>query len=332
LRFHGKGKVNRHLVAVEVRVERGTNQGMKLDRLTFYQDRLESLDSQTVKCRRTVQHNRMFFDNVLKDIPYFRLQLLNHFLRVLDVMGGSVGNQFLHNKGLEQLDRHLFRQTALINLKFRTDYDNRTSGVINTFAQKVLTETAALTFQHIGKRIQGSVSGACYRTAAAAVVDQGVQSLVKHTFLVAHDDIRRSKLQKSLQTIVSVDDPSVQVVQVGSGETSAVQLHHRTKVRGNHRDRRHDHPFRTVSGFTEGFHNFQTFYNTGALLAAGVRQLRLQLLRVLIQVDGFQKLHDGFCSHAYPEAVSVGFAGVLVFFFRQDLFVLKSGISRIQYD
>ena len=75
-----------HLVTIEVSVERGTNKRMKLDRLTFYKDRLECLDTQTMQCRCTVQHNRMFFDDIFQYIPYFRLKLFNHFFSIFDVV------------------------------------------------------------------------------------------------------------------------------------------------------------------------------------------------------------------------------------------------------
>ena len=121
-----------HLVSIEVRVECGTYQGMQLDCLTFYQDRLKCLNAQSVQCRRTVQHNRMFLDNLFQHIPYLCIQLFYQLLRILDVLADSVSNEFLHNKRFEELDRHLLRKTALIDLKFRSNDDNRTSGVIYT--------------------------------------------------------------------------------------------------------------------------------------------------------------------------------------------------------
>jgi hypothetical protein len=54
-----------HLVAVEVGVESGTYKRMKLDSLTFNKDGLESLDTESVKCRSTVQHNGMLMDDIL---------------------------------------------------------------------------------------------------------------------------------------------------------------------------------------------------------------------------------------------------------------------------
>ena len=93
-----------HLVTVEVGVECGTNQRVQLNRFTFYQNRLERLDTQTMQCRGTVQHNRMLFDDVLENVPYLRLEFLDHFLCIFDVMCSAVGNQLFHNERFKQLD------------------------------------------------------------------------------------------------------------------------------------------------------------------------------------------------------------------------------------
>ena len=134
-----------HLVAVEVSVEGRTHQRMQLDGLALYQDRLKGLDTQSVQGRGTVQHNRMLFDNILQHIPYLRLQSLYHLLGILYIVGGSVGNQLLHNKGLKQLNGHFLRKAALVYLKFRSNHDNGTSGIVHTLSKQVLTETSLLT-------------------------------------------------------------------------------------------------------------------------------------------------------------------------------------------
>jgi hypothetical protein len=54
--------VDRHLVTVEVGIEGGANQRMKLDGLALDEDRLEGLDAQTMQRGRTVQQNRMLAD------------------------------------------------------------------------------------------------------------------------------------------------------------------------------------------------------------------------------------------------------------------------------
>ena len=45
LSFYGQRNVNRHLVSIEVGVERGTNQRVQLNGFTFYQYRFECLNS-----------------------------------------------------------------------------------------------------------------------------------------------------------------------------------------------------------------------------------------------------------------------------------------------
>ena len=50
----GQRKMHSHLVTVEIGVERGTYQRMKLNCLTFYKDWLERLNTKSVQCRGTV--------------------------------------------------------------------------------------------------------------------------------------------------------------------------------------------------------------------------------------------------------------------------------------
>ena len=100
---------------------------MQLDCLTFYKDRLECLDTKSVKSRSTVQHYRVLFDNLLQYIPYFRLESLDHFLGALNIVCGSVCCKLLHNERLEKLDCHLLRKTTLIDFQLWLYADNGTS-------------------------------------------------------------------------------------------------------------------------------------------------------------------------------------------------------------
>ena len=108
----------------------------------------------------------------------------------LDVAGGAGLHQALHDKGLEQLQGHLLGQAALVHLQLRAHHDNGTAGVVHALAQQVLAEAALLALEHVGQGLQRTVVGAGDRAAAAAVVDQGVHSLLEHTLLVADDDVR----------------------------------------------------------------------------------------------------------------------------------------------
>ena len=140
-----------HLVAVEVGVVRRTNERVQFDGATFPKDRFERLDTQAVQGRRAVQQNRMFVDDIFKDIPYFRRNFFDFFLRIFDVVRQTASHEFFHDKRFEEFERHFLRQTALVHFEFRSDNDNGTAGVVNTLTQQVLTETALFTFQEIGK-------------------------------------------------------------------------------------------------------------------------------------------------------------------------------------
>ena len=319
-----------HLVSVKVSVECGTYKRMQFDRTTLYQDRFKRLNTKSVQCRCTVQHNRMLFNDVLKDIPYLRLKTFYHLLGIFNIVRGAVGNQLFHYKRFKQLNRHLFGQTTLIDLQFRSYNDNGTSGIVYTFTKQVLTETSGFTLQHVGKRFQRTVARSCYRTAAAAIIDQRVYSLLKHTLLVADNDIRCMKLDEAFQTVVSVDDPAVQIIQVGGSKTASIQLYHGSEIRRDHGDHGHDHPFRFVPGFTEGFHNLQTFDDPCSLLTGGLLQTLFQFFGFLLHVDGFQKLLDSLCTHSYTETVSPFIISFLILSLCEYLLVCQVGLTFVQ--
>ena len=89
--------------------------------------------------------------------------------------------QFLeaaNDERLEQHERHLLGQAALVKLQFRPDNNHRTTRVIHTLAEQVLAETTALTLEHVGQRLECTVTRTGYRTAMATVVEQRV-----HRFL-----------------------------------------------------------------------------------------------------------------------------------------------------
>ena len=71
LSFDRKRNVNGHLVTVEVGVERRANERMELNRFSFDQHRLESLNPQAVEGRRAVEQHRMPLDDFFEDVPNF---------------------------------------------------------------------------------------------------------------------------------------------------------------------------------------------------------------------------------------------------------------------
>ena len=132
----------------------------------------------------------MVLNDLFENVPNHRILLLHQFFGLLD--GGAVAALFqaMIDERLEQFERHLLGKTALVQLQFRTDHDDRAAGVIHALAEQVLAEAALLALQRIGERFQRAVVGAAQYTAAAAVVEQRVDRFLQHALFIAHDHVR----------------------------------------------------------------------------------------------------------------------------------------------
>src|SRR5260370_6288629 len=155
----------------------------------------------------------MLVDHVLENVPHYRFLLLDHFLGLLD--GGAVplGLELVIDEGLEELERHRLRETALIELELGTDDDDGTARVVHALAEEVLPETALLALERIAQGLERAVVGAPEDAAAAAVVEEGVKGVLEHVRFIEHDDIRRPQLHELLQPVVAVDDAAEQHLQ-----------------------------------------------------------------------------------------------------------------------
>ena len=114
LRFDRKRYVDRHLIAVEVRVERGANERVKLNRLALDQHGLESLHAEPMQRRCAVEENRMLLDHLSKNVPNLGAFVLNHLPRGLNGRHESLLLELGINKGLEELECHAVRKAALM--------------------------------------------------------------------------------------------------------------------------------------------------------------------------------------------------------------------------
>src|SRR5215475_1098613 len=124
LRFGRERDVDRHLVAVEVGVEGRADERMNLDRLAFDQHRLEGLDAQAVERRRAVEQDRVILNHLLEDVPDHVVVALDHLLGLLDSRGVALGFEPVVDERLEQLQGHLLRQAALVQLQLGADDDH----------------------------------------------------------------------------------------------------------------------------------------------------------------------------------------------------------------
>ena len=251
LRFEGQRKVHSHLVTVEVSVESRTNERVKTDRITFDELRIEGLNTQTVKRRSTVQHNRMVFNNLFENVPHFRTFCVNELLSSLERIDNAIFFQSLDDERLVKFESHALRKTALVHLEFRTHDDHGTARVVHALTEKVHTEAALLTLDEFRERLQraGRTGAHCATTA----IEQLVHCFLEHTLFVAENHVRSLDVNQLLQTVVAVDHATVEFVQVRGSETATIERNERTKIRRNHRKNVKNHPFRLVRealGFT----------------------------------------------------------------------------------
>src|ERR671921_1085844 len=285
LRLGAQGHVHRHLVAVEVRVEGGTDQRVDLDGLALDEHRLERLDAETVERRRAIQEHRVLLDDILQDVPNLGTEPFDHLLGAADVRRQGSVDEDLHHERLEELDGHQAWEAALVHLQARADHDDRPAGVIHALTEQVLTEPALLALEHIGEALESPVSGAGDGAAPATVVEEGVDGLLEHPLLVVHDHVGGPEVEQAPKPVVPVYDPAVEVVQVGGGETAAVELDHRAEVGREHRDGLYDHPLRAVAAHAEGVDDLEALDRLLALLFPGRGHYVPEVLGLVLEVD-----------------------------------------------
>ncbi len=187
--------MHRHLVAIKVGVKCETHQRVELNGASVYQHGLEGLDAEAVERRSAVEQHGTLLDHLVEHVPDLGTCPLGEPFRAFDVVRQSPSDQGMHDKRLEQFKRHALRQPALVQLQVRTDDDHRPAGVVDALAQQVLAEASLLALEHIGERLQLVVARSGYRPSAPAVVDQGVDRLLKHALLIADDDLGGAKLE-----------------------------------------------------------------------------------------------------------------------------------------
>ena len=131
---------------------------------------------------------------------------------------------------------------------------------------------------------------------------------MEHTLLIAQNNLRSLDFHQAFQAVVADNDATVEIVQVGRGETASVQRHERTQLGRYHRNDFENHPFRTVDPCAgpEGFNNLQALQGLRlTLLARVVVGAVAQLVRDRVQVQIGQQIIDGFSSHLGNELIGV---------------------------
>ena len=303
LRFGRERDVHSHLVAVEVRVEGGADERVDLDGLAFDEHRLKRLDTKAVQGWGAVQQDRVILDDLFQDVPDDGFLHLNHLFGLLD--GGAVAGllEAVVDEGLEELERHLLGQAALVQLEVGTDDDDRTARVVDALTEEVLTEATLLALEGVGERLEGTVVCATKDAATTAVVEESVDSLLQHALFVADDDLRRMEIHELLEAVVTVDHAAIQVVQVRRREAAAVQRNERTEFRRDDRDHVENHPLRQVVGLAEGLDDLEALAVLELLLQRGLGLHALaEFDRELDDLNALEEFLDRFSAHHGLEA------------------------------
>ena len=151
----------------------------------------------------------MFADNFVQDIPNFRALLFNDFLGLFHGAGKTFGIKARIDKRLEQLQSHFLGQATLMQHQFWANHDNGTTRIIDPFTEQVLTETALLTFKHVGHGFKRTFVRASNHATTTTIVDQRINALLQHTFFVTDNNVRRTEFDQAFQAVITVDNPAV---------------------------------------------------------------------------------------------------------------------------
>ena len=174
LRLDRERHMDRHLVTVEVRVVGGANERVDANRLALDENRLERLNRKAVERRGAIEHHWMALGDLFQNIPNLGRLALDELLRTANGVDIAKLLEAADDEWLEQNKRHLLGKTALVELEFRADDDDRAARVVNTLAEEVLAETAAFALEHVAQGFQWTVGGAGNRAAVASVVEESV--------------------------------------------------------------------------------------------------------------------------------------------------------------
>src|ERR1700741_5302311 len=136
----------------------------------------------------------MLANDLFERVPHFVGLQLDELLRGLDRADEALLLELVVDERLEELERHLLRKTALVQLELRSNDDDRTAGVVDALAEKVLGEAALLALEGVRERLERTIVGAAQNAAAAAVVKESIDGFLQHALFIADDHLGRMEV------------------------------------------------------------------------------------------------------------------------------------------
>ena len=202
-----------------------------------------------------------------------------------------------------------------MHLQLGTNDDYRTSRVIDTLTEQVLTEATLLTLQRVAQRLQRAVALALNGVALTRVVEQRIHCLLQHTLLVAQNHLGSLDLDQSLQTVVTNDHATIQIVQIRRCETTTVQRHQRAQFGRDHGDNLQDHPLGLIDAVrcAECLDHVQALQRLALTLLRGLGAcLVAQCIRHRVQIYLLQQSVDCLGTHLSDKLVRIAVVQLLV--------------------
>ena len=160
----------------------------------------------------------MVLNDCFENVPDFFVLPFEHLLRALDGISVTHLLELADDERLVKFEGDFLGQTTLVEPQRRSDNDHTTCRIVDSLSEQVFAETTLLTLDHIGERLEWPIATTEYRSLATVVVEQGVDGLLQHSLFVANDHFRRVQVDKLSQSIVSVDDSSIEIVQIARGK------------------------------------------------------------------------------------------------------------------
>ena len=271
--------------------------------------------------RRAIDKHGMLANHFRENVPDLGVLALDHLFRLLDGRREPLGFESGVDERLEKLERHFLWQPDLVKLQLRTNHNDGATGIIDALAEKVLAEAPLLALEHVGERLERTLGGPDNGASTPAVIEQGIDGLLEHALLVAHNDVGSAQLHKATKAVVAVDDATIEIVQIRRCEASAVQRHERPQVRRQDGNDGQYHPFRTIAGFDKVLNELQALDDFLLLgISGGGIQLIVQLEPQSLKVKGDKQITDGFGADARGETpLAVSLLRIDVFLFAEKL-------------
>ncbi len=122
-------------------------------------------------------------------------------------------------------------KTTLIDAEFWAYNNYGTARVVYALTKKVLAEATLLTFKKVGQALEFAttvlrVSGAA--TTRSVVIDKSINGFLEHALFVALNNFWSVKVDKLLETVITVNNTAIKVIKVGSCKAATRQGNHRT--------------------------------------------------------------------------------------------------------